>query len=80
MTEAEETEEKPLRNFLVRVEVEDLDGNNPNEIMDIVPAEDHQDARDYVVGWLAIRGYKVTRWHTLADADQIRRAVTIISR
>lgn len=80
MSEEEKPEEKPQRNFLMRCHVEDLDGNRKTEIMDIVTAEDHRDAQDYIFGWMAVRGFKVIKCDMVTDADELRRAVTNIMR
>ncbi len=80
MNEDKEVEQSPLANFLVRCEVEDLDGNNSNEIMDIVRARGIQDAKDYVVGWLAIRGFTVKKWNAVANADKLRQLMRIFNR
>lgn len=80
MGEEERVEQKLQRNFLVRCTVEDLDGDRSTEVMDIVPALDVEDCKDYVVGWLAMRGFTVKNWHTVADADRLRRLVGIVNR
>lgn len=80
MSEEEKPEERPLRNFLMRCHVEDLDGNRKNEIMDIIVADNHRDAEDYITGWMAVRGFKVVKCGMVTDADELRRAVRNIVR
>mgnify|MGYP001080108839 CR=1 FL=1 len=80
MSEDQKVEEKPLRNFLMRCHIEDLDGSRKNEIMDIIAAENRQDAEEYLVGWMAIRGFKVKKCDMVTDAEELRRTVTNITR
>lgn len=80
MSEKDVVEQKPLQNFLVRCKVEDLDGNRQTEIMDMIAAEDIQDAKNYITGWLAVREFKVKRWDLISNADQLRKMIRAISR
>jgi len=66
-------EERPVKIFVVRCEVEHAMGGLKDEFMDTVPAYDEEDAKDFVVGWMAERDFIVKKWIMVGDAERLGR-------
>ena len=61
------------RAFIVRCVVKDAMGDLEAEFMDTVPAASGEDAKDYLAGWMADRGFTVDRWVMVGDLEQLRK-------
>lgn len=66
-------EQRPVKTFVVRCEVEHAMGGSQVEFMDTVPAYDKEDAKDFLVGWMAERDFIVKKWIMVGDAETLGR-------
>lgn len=75
MTEepTEEEPTRPLKQFVVRCEVQHAMGGDAIDFMDTVPAYDSEGAKDFVAGWMAEKDHIVKRWIMVGDAEQLGR-------
>lgn len=68
-------EKKKTKNFVIRCTVEDANQELKSDFMDTVQAYNQEDAKDFVVGWMAERGFIVKKWIMVGDIDKLRNLV-----
>lgn len=60
------------KNFVIRCVVEHASQDLDVEFMDIVQGYNQEDAKDFLSGWMADRGFMVKKWLMVGDIDRLR--------
>lgn len=71
MTE-EQVKQPETKSFVVRCVVEHASEDLDVEFMDIVQAYNQEEAKDYLAGYMADKGFIVKKWLMVGDINRLR--------
>lgn len=70
---SEETKHQPqTKNFVVRCVLAHANEDLDIEFMDMVQGYNQEDAKDFVTGWMADKGFIVKKWLMVGNIDRLR--------
>lgn len=71
MTE-DQVKQPETKSFVIRCVVEHATEDLDAEFMDIVQAYNQEEAKDFLAGYMADRGFIVKRWLMVGDINRLR--------